>query len=102
MSPQIPLIMINIVGESLKVTRICTGIEQMTDRNDHTGALCLLADYAGGKFPKIMQAIKNIHDIEGCMPYSLGQYRHEIKAEMLARITTIKGEAVAERIKNAF
>src|SRR5574343_232248 len=102
MSPQIPLIMITIVGEQVKVTRICAQIEQVTDRKDHTGALGLLADDVGGKFPKIMQAIKSIHDAEGCMPYTLGQYRHEVKAEMLARLAIIKGEAVAERIRKAF
>jgi hypothetical protein len=67
----------------MTIQQLADKIEAATDRNDHTGAVCLLADFVGGKYPKIAEAIRLIHKEVGSMPIELGKYRHELRNEML-------------------
>tara|TARA_B100000809_G_scaffold233894_1_gene250954 strand:- start:11 stop:616 length:606 start_codon:yes stop_codon:yes gene_type:complete len=60
-------------------------IYKLTDRNDHTGSIKLLAKLMGlKKEVKIMDSIKSIHRIEGHMSPNLIKYRTEIMTRCLA------------------
>jgi hypothetical protein len=51
-------------------------INDMTDRNDHTGAAIALCEALGMKREaKVMGHVKAIQDIYGSMPYDLGKFR---------------------------
>ena len=67
----------------MTIQQLADKIESAPDCNDHTGAVCLLADFVGGNYPKIAGAIRTIHDAVGSMPIELGKYRHELRNEML-------------------
>ena len=92
----------NVNDEIMTPATLAAEIEAATDRNDHTGAVCMLADFVGGKFPKLAAAIKAIHDAEGCMPYEVGHYRSQIKAEMFYIISQRLTAPQFEKIKAAF
>jgi hypothetical protein len=91
-----------IMDEIVTIKRLAANIEAATDRNDHTGAAALLAEYVGGKFPKLLAAIKAIHDTEGNMPYPVSQYRHSVVKDMLRVVEERDGDVVYELIRAAF
>ena len=94
--------MATILERTLNLNTLARKIEAATDRNDHTGARVMLAGQLGGKFPALMKAIETIHDIEGCMPYEVGQYRTALTKEMIADAERQWGDAAAAMIKSAF
>ena len=91
-----------LIDEVLTPAKLAAEIEVMTDRNDHTGAVCLLADFVGGKYPKIAAAIRTIHDAEGHMPYEVGKYRFELKNEMMFHLSEKLPIEQYSKLKAAF
>ena len=91
-----------ILDEVMTPKALAAEIDAATDRNDHTGAVCLLADFCGGNFPKIAGAIRTIHDEVGSMPYPLLQYRDSFKKDMLKYVETHHGYDTYDIIRCAF
>lgn len=59
-------------------------VESATDRNDHTGAMLMVANYLKNKkFIKIVTAIQTIQEAEGSMPSKLSAYRSEVFSELI-------------------
>ena len=68
-------------------TKFLQDVANLTDRNDHNGALLLIANYTGYKASaKIIQAICQIHDVEQHMPSALIDYRSEVRNRLLTDI----------------
>jgi hypothetical protein len=68
-------------------TKFLLDVVAMTDRNDHNGALLLIANYTGYKASaKIIQAICQIHEVEQHMPSALNDYRREVSTRLLSDI----------------
>ena len=76
---------INWLGEARELDpNTIKSIAQKTDRNDHNGAVAVLAKAVGArKEVKIMELIAKIHDVERHMSPSLIEYRIEIMNRLL-------------------
>lgn len=70
-------------------------VVDLTDRNDHTHACAVVAIFFKyKKFEKIFKHIMELQDIEGSMPYELGQYRTSVLNLMLELIENKEGKEV--------
>jgi len=59
-------------------------VADMTDYNDHGGAVLEVAKYFKlKKYVKIMSLVNEIHDIEESMPSELGRYRSTLLDQLL-------------------
>jgi len=75
-------------------------IAHLTDINNHTEARILIAiqyPYLE-KYEKILKHIKDIHEIERCLPYHLAEYRDAVSREMMEAIAQKEGEEAAIEI----
>jgi hypothetical protein len=66
-------------------------INEMTDRNDHTGAAIAYAELLGEV--KTVKALKHVADIQkimGHMPYELGQFRSALMKAVYAAAKRVK------------
>ena len=64
--------------------QVIAQIAEMTDQNDHGGAVALLAKSLGEtKTVKVMEHVRAIHHVLGGMPHDLITFRNSLLAELL-------------------
>lgn len=58
-------------------------MEKLTDRNQHTQTLILLATYLKSKkHQTVLEAIKDINNAEGSLPSEISKYRDSVYKEL--------------------
>jgi len=68
---------------SSPIRNLANKMEKLTDRNQHTQTLILLATYLKSKKHQLLlQAIDDIHEIEGSLPSEISKYRDRIYKEL--------------------
>ena len=78
-------------------------IKNLTDKNDHNGAVMALAKMTGDKsYIEQMQKIQRYHELKGHMPQSLIKYRTAIMKNLLAQVQKKYGDKFAKQVNNAF
>jgi hypothetical protein len=78
-------------------------IEDLTDRNDHTGAVLELAKQLNQKdFIKVLEAIEIIHEFEGSMPDEIHTYRKGLKNRLMQLLKSKYSNEEYEAIRLAF
>ena len=78
-------------------------IKDLTDKNDHNGAVMALAKMTGDKsYIEQMQKIQRYHELKGHMPQSLIKYRTAIMKNLLAQVQKKYGDKFAKQVNNAF
>jgi len=78
-------------------------IKDLTDKNDHNGAVMALAKMTGDKsYIEQMQKIQRYHELKGHMPQSLIKYRTAIMKNLLAQVQKKYGNKFAKQVNNAF
>jgi len=86
-----------------KVEPVINNIKDLTDRNDHNGAVMALAKMTGDKtYIEQMQKIQRYHELKGHMPQSLIKYRTAIMNNLLTQAKNQFGDKVAKQLHNAF
>jgi len=86
-----------------KVEPVINNIKDLTDRNDHNGAVMALAKMTGDKtYIEQMQKIQRYHELKGHMPQSLIKYRTAIMNNLLIQAKNQFGDKVAKQLHNAF
>jgi len=82
---------------------LITKISKLTDENDHTGSVKVLAEaMEEKKTVKILESIEAIHRIEGSMNHNLGLYRLDILHGLLERAKGYFGLEMTTKIQEAF
>jgi hypothetical protein len=72
----------------------------LIDRNEHTESIRNLAHYfAFEGEERIMQAIRDIHELEGHIPLEVANYRRQILKRMLSRIERDYGSIVRTQVE---
>jgi len=90
-------------SNSNKIEPIIKNIADLTDRNDHNGAIMALAKMTGDKtYIEQMQKIQRYHELKGHMPQSLIKYRTAIMNNLLMQAKNQYGDKVAKQLHNAF
>jgi hypothetical protein len=93
----------NSKSNSNKIEPIIKNIADLTDRNDHNGAVMALAKMTGDKtYIEQMQKIQRYHELKGHMPQSLIKYRTAIMNNLLMQAKNQYGDKVAKQLHNAF
>lgn len=78
-------------------------IAKLTDRNDHSGARILGAQYLKNKkLERIFTAIKDIHLVERSLPPQIKDYRYEKYKEMMKYAKSKLDKETYERFSGAF
>ena len=78
-------------------------IADLTDNNDHNGAVMALAKMMGDKSSAAeMQKIQKYHNSKGHMPQSLIKYRSSILNNLLAKAKKTYGDKFAKQLQNSF
>jgi hypothetical protein len=78
-------------------------IKDLTDKNDHNGAVMALAKMMDDKSSAAeMQKIQKYHNSKGHMPQSLIKYRTSIKNNLLAQAKKTYGDKFAKQLQNSF
>ena len=78
-------------------------IKDLTNKNDHNGAVMALAKMTGDKsYIEQMQKIQKYHELKGHMPQSLIKYRTAIMKNLLAQVQKKYGDKFAKQVNNAF
>lgn len=90
-------------ASSSKMEPIIKNIADLTDKNDHNGAVMALAKMTGDKsYIEQMQKIQRYHELKGHMPQSLIKYRTAIMKNLLAQVQNKYGNKIAKQVNNAF
>lgn len=96
--------LISIINENVD-TNIQSAIDKMaklTDDNQHTEALIVLAELVGMKKEvKILKLIQQIHQLEGHLPSTLGHYRRETSQNVHDKARRKFGKEVYDKIYSA-
>jgi hypothetical protein len=91
------------VEADASVDQVIKNIAQMTDDNDHTGAVLALANLLKNEqWIKVLSCITEIQDELGHMPHKLGEFRDEIRKELIEQAKVEFGEDVANKINSSF
>jgi hypothetical protein len=91
------------VNESLDIQPIVDKIAKLTDRNDHTGSVLELATFLNDtKSVKLLQAVQQIHNIEGSIPSEISKYRDNILKDLMNKIKSKYGSDAAKKVNSAF
>jgi hypothetical protein len=91
------------VNESLDIKPIVAKIAKLTDRNDHTGSVLELATFLNDiKSVKLLQAVEQIHNIEGSIPSEISKYRDSILKDLMSKVKSKYGSDAAKEINGAF
>jgi len=91
------------VNESLDIQPIVDKIAKLTDRNDHTGSVLELATFLHDtKAIKLLQAVQQIHNVEGSMPSEISKYRENILKGLMVKVKAKYGPEGAKQIDSAF
>jgi hypothetical protein len=78
-------------------------IADLTDNNDHNGAVMALAKMMGDKSSTVeMEKIQKYHNSKGHMPQSLIKYRSSILNNLLAQAKKKYGDKVAKQLHGSF
>ena len=78
-------------------------IADLTDNNDHNGAVMALAKMMGDKSSTAeMQKIQKYHNSKGHMPQSLTKYRSSILNNLLVQAKKKYGDKVAKQLHSSF
>ena len=78
-------------------------IKDLTDNNDHNGAVLALAKMMDDKSSATeMQKIQKYHNSKGHMPQSLIKYRSSILNNLLAKAKKTYGDNFAKQLQNSF
>jgi len=92
-----------ITEADAKLEKAIKDIQKKTDANDHTEAVLVLAKFLkDNKSVKLLDAINDIHQIEGNMPPQLAQYRNEITTKLLELAKNKYDANTYMRINSAF
>jgi len=72
------------VGKSKSFNALVKKVESLTDVNNHTGSILAIAEYYElKKYADLLKGIFHLQNIEGFMPYELGQYRHQVYKQIM-------------------
>ena len=78
-------------------------IKDLTDKNDHNGAVLALAKMMDDKSSATeMQKIQKYHNSKGHMPQSLIKYRSSILNNLLAKAKKTYGDKFAKQLQSSF
>jgi viroplasmin and RNaseH domain-containing protein len=78
-------------------------IADLTDNNDHNGAVMVLAKMMDDKSSAAeMQKIQKYHNSKGHMPQSLIKYRSSILNNLLAQAKKTYGDKFVKQLQNSF
>jgi translation elongation factor EF-G len=78
-------------------------IADLTDNNDHNGAVMALAKMMGDKSSIAeMEKIQRYHELKGHMPQSLTKYRSSILNNLLVQAKKKYGDKVAKQLHSSF
>lgn len=78
-------------------------IADLTDDNDHNGAVMALAKMMGDKSSTVeMEKIQKYHNSKGHMPQSLIKYRSSILNNLLVQAKKKYGDKVAKQLHGSF
>ena len=78
-------------------------IADLTDNNDHNGAVMALAKMMGDKSSTAeMEKIQKYHNLKGHMPQSLIKYRSSILNNLLVQAKKKYGNKFAKQLQNSF
>jgi hypothetical protein len=78
-------------------------IADLTDNNDHNGAVMALAKMMGDKSSTVeMEKIQKYHELKGHMPQSLTKYRSSILNNLLVQAKKKYGDKVAKQLHSSF
>jgi len=85
------------------VAKLAEKLAQMTDNNDHTGAVIEIAKFSKDKdLLKAAQGIRMIQDGMGSMPYEVSTFRNFLHKQIIAAIADTQGKATADTLDKAF
>ena len=88
--------------DSIQFNEILKLVAQQTDDNEHTTAKITIAKYFGFlHYAKIFEHIKEIQEIEGCMPGELSNYRLRKGGEMMNQIKASFGDEIHELVNKS-
>ena len=77
-------------------------LERLSNRNAHGEAMRVIASFfALDHFRKLLGYVNSIHEAVGYMPFTLGQYRTEVYAEMLRAIEREHGPEIRKAVEEA-
>lgn len=86
-----------------KLEKAIKEIQKNTDENDHTEAILVLAKFLkDNKSIKILDAINDIHEMEGNMPSGISQYRTEILNRLLTNVKNKYDTNTYMRVSSSF
>jgi hypothetical protein len=89
--------------KNAKYWSMISEVKDMTDNNDHTGALIAVSSFFGlSRFSMVFLAIKTIQDIDGHIKDSLLAYRNEKADDLFSVITALHSKAIAYTIQKFF
>lgn len=78
-------------------------IADLTDNNDHNGAVMALAKMMGDKSSTAeMEKIQRYHELKGHMPQSLTKYRSSILNNLLVQAKKKYGDKIAKQLHSSF
>jgi len=93
----------SVFGGNNKLEPIIKHIADLTDENDHNGAVMALAKLTGDKsYIEQIQKIQRYQELKGHMPQSLIKYRTAIMNNLLTQVQSKYGNKVAQQLHNAF
>ena len=88
--------------DDAQLDKLVAQVEELTDINDHTGALEVIAKTLKyTKYINIFRLIAEIQDIENSMPEELSKYRNSAANQMYDFIKRDYGNDVYKKIYNA-
>lgn len=91
------------VNETLDIQPIADKIAKLTDRNDHTGSVLELATFLHDtQAIKLLQAVQQIHQIEGSMPSEISKYRENILKKLMDKVKSKYGPEGFKTINASF
>ena len=91
------------VNEALDIQPIADKIAKLTDRNDHTGSVLELATFLHDtQAIKLLQAVQQIHQIEGSMPSEISKYRENILKKLMDKVKSKYGPEGFKTINASF
>ena len=99
----ITLIPVKEAKSDSDVVNLVKKIQHHTNDNDHTLGIIALANFLkNSKRVKILNAIDDIHTIEGSMPTHLSKYRDEVKENLLDEYRRKYGKQETDYVESAF
>jgi hypothetical protein len=78
-------------------------VAEATERNDHTGAVLMIAEYFNyKKYVALLESIQVIQEIENSIPEEIAKYRNSILNMILTLIKKNYGKGVYDILYSAF